>query len=380
MKFVIEKKELSTITTLVHRAAANKTAIPVLSGLLIEANQDKGLVMTATDMEIGIKANSAQAEIVEPGSVLVNAHYFADFIKLLPDLPIILELNRDSAKLSIQYGRSSGFINTYREFEYPDLPVANMDRKLSLSQQELKEALRKTSFAAAQTHFRQVFTGLLFDVLTSGELRMVASDTHRLAFYRLQLAEPVAEAFSFIIPIRTVNELLRLLEDSPEPIHIALSDNNALFYRDDVILHSRLIEGQYPNYEQVIPTSFNTQVTINSHVILNTLERAKIMPTDDKLKIQHVQLELSEEEVVVNTYSEAMGEIKEVIEEIATEGEPDLKISFNTSYFLDIAKLLSGESEKMTINLSGSLGPAMIKNPQKDNYIYILVPLRTSSQ
>lgn len=379
MKFVIEKKELSTITTLVHRAASGKNTIPVLSGLLIEANQDKGLVMTATDMEIGIKATSTQVEVVEPGSVLVNAHYFADFIKLLPDLPIVLELNQDSAKLSIQYGRSSGSINTYREFEYPDLPLAEMNRKLSLSQQELKEALRKTSFAAAQTHFRQVFTGLLFDVLTSGELRMVASDTHRLAFYQLHLAEPVPEAFSFIIPIRTVNELLRLLEDSPEPLHIALSDNNALFYRDDVILHSRLIEGQYPNYEQVIPTSFNTKVTINSQVILNTLERAKIMPTDDKLKIQHVQLELSEKEVVVNTYSEAMGEIKEVIEEIATEGEPDLKISFNTSYFLDIAKLLSSESENMTINLSGSLGPAMIKNPQKDNYIYILVPLRTSS-
>lgn len=379
MKIIIEKRELSTITTLVQRAAASKTTNQVLSGLLIEATPDNGLIMTASDMEIGIKANTAQVEIVEPGKVLVNAHYFADFIKLLPDLPIVLELNRDKAKLSIQYGRSSGSINTYSELDYPDLPEAEADRHLTLSQQELKEAIRKTSFAAAQTHFRQVFTGLLFDILPDGELRTVASDTHRLAFHRLQLAQPVEEAFSFIIPIRTVNELFRLLEDTPDTINITISANNALFYRDDVILHSRLIEGQYPNYEQVIPASFNTQVTVDSRVILNTLERAKIIPTDDKLKIQHVQLQLSDEEVVVNTYSETVGEIKEVIEGIKTSGEPDLKISFNTGYFLDIAKLLSGEGEQMTINLSGSLGPAMIKNPEKDNYIYILVPLRTSS-
>ncbi len=378
MKFVIEKKELSTLTTLVHRAASSKNAIPVLSGLLIEVSPDKGLVMTSTDMEIGIKAVSNQVEVVDPGTVLVNAHYFADFIKLLPDLPIVLELKPDTAKLSIQYGRSSGSINTYSDFEYPDLPLANMECKLSLPQQVLKEALRKTSFAASQTHFRQVFTGVLFDITSTGELRVVASDTHRMAYFKIDLDKAV-EPFHFIIPIRTVNELLRLLEDSPEPVNIAITDNNALFYRDDVILLSRLIEGQYPNYEQVIPPNFSTKISISSQVLLNTLERAKTMPTDDKLKIQHVQLEFSEKEAIINSFSEAMGEIKEVIEEISSEGEPNLKIAFNTSYFLDVTKLLNAESEHLDINLSGSLGPAMIKNPQKDNYIYILVPLRTSS-
>lgn len=366
------------MTTLVHRAASSKNTIPVLSGLLIEVSPEKGLVMTATDMEIGIKAVSKQVEVVEPGNVLVNAHYFADFIKLLPDLPIILELKPETAKLAIQYGRSSGSINTYRDYEYPDLPLANMERKLSLPQQVLKEALRKTSFAASQTHFRQVFTGVLFDITAGGEMKVVASDTHRMAFYKLALAEAV-EPFNFIIPIRTVNELMRLMEDSPEPVNIAITDNNAIFYRDDVILLSRLIEGQYPNYEQVIPPNFSTKININSQVLLNTLERAKTMPTDDKLKIQHVQLEFSDKEAIINSFSEAMGEIKEVIEEITSEGENEVKISFNTSYFLDIAKLLNAESENLDINLSGSLGPAMIKNPEKDNYIYILVPLRTSS-
>lgn len=379
MKFVIEKKELSTITTLVHRAASSKNAIPVLSGLLIQVSRDNGLVMTATDMEIGIKASTHAVEIIDEGSTLVNAHYFADFIKLLPDLPITLELNQETSKLTIHYGRSSGSINIYRDFEYPDLPLGKMELKISLPQQILKEALRKTSFAAATTHFRQVFTGVLFDFLATGEVRLVASDTHRLAYYKYQSPEAIEQPMHFIIPIRTVNELMRILEDSPEPINIALSENNAIFFRNDVILLSRLIEGQYPNYEQVIPASFNTQVGINSLILLNTLERAKTMPTDDKLKIQHIQLSFDQNEAMIQAFSEAMGEIKEVIEEIAIEGDQELKISFNTNYFLDITKLCNSECPNMSISFSGSLGPAMIKNPEKDNYIYILVPLRTSN-
>ena len=123
MKLTMEKRDLSSLTTLVYRAASTKNTIPVLAGLLIETDSDEGLVMTATDMEIGIKASSSSVEIIEPGSVLVNAHYFADFIKLLPDGPVTLELDNDRAKLNVNYGRSSVPINTYRDYEYPDLPL-----------------------------------------------------------------------------------------------------------------------------------------------------------------------------------------------------------------------------------------------------------------
>lgn len=378
MKFVIEKKELSTITTLVYRAASSKNTIPVLSGLLLQVSPEQGITMTATDMEIGMKATSKDVEVLEEGTTLVNAHYFADFIKLLPDLPISVELNRETAKLSIHYGRSSGAINTYRDFEYPDLPLEKMEKRLVIPQNIIKEALRKTSFASATTHFRQVFTGVLFDILEGGELRLVASDTHRLAYYKYQMPEPHPQPFSFIIPTRTVNELMRLLEDSPEVMNIGLSDNNVIFYKDDIILLSRLIEGQYPNYEQVVPASFTTTIKVNSQKLLNTLERARTMPTDDKLKIQHVQLSFNENEAVFKAFSEIMGEIEEVIEEIAIDGDKEFKIAFNTNYFHDIARLLEAEGEDIIIQLSGSLGPALIKNPENDNYLYVLVPLRTT--
>lgn len=374
----MEKRDLYTITTLVHRAATTKNTIPVLTGLLIEASNNNGLTMTATDMEIGIKASTNSVEIIEEGTVLVNAHYFSDFIRLLPDGPITLELNKEKAKLNIKYGRSSSFINTYHNYEYPNLPLDTIQKKFSIPQKILKEALRKTSFATAFTHFRQVFTGVLFDIPKDNTLKIVASDTHRLACYTYKLEENL-EPFNFIIPTRTVNELQRILDDSDESINIGFSGNYVIFSKENFILLSRLIEGQYPNYEQVIPTNFTTSLKINTAILMETLERARTMPTDDKLKIQYVSLTINENEMMVNSYSEIMGEIEEVIEDITTEGEKDFKIAFNTNYFFDIIKLFASETEKTDIKLSGNLGSALITNPNKDNYLYVLVPLRTSN-
>lgn len=379
MKVNIDKKDLSTITSLVHRAASNKNAIPVLSGLLIEASNSNGLTMTATDMEIGIKASTKAAEIVEEGTVLVNAYYFSDLIKLLPDSNVFMELNREKAKLTISYGRSSGYLNTYQNQEYPGLPLTKMNKIISIPQKLLKDALKKTAFAAAGSHFRQVFTGVLFDIKSPEQLKIVASDTHRLACYECKIENGPDNPLSFIIPVRTVNELLRLLDDSDDLLNIALAENNVIFYKEDFLLLSRLIEGQYPNYDQVIPTSFNTQVQVGSYTLAESLERAKTMPVDDKVKIPHVQLAFKENEAIINSYSEEMGEIKEFIENIQISGENDFSISFNTYYFYDAVKLFAPECQEINISLSGSLGPAMLKNPEKDNYVYILVPLRTNN-
>lgn len=379
MKFTIEKREISILTTLVHRAAATRTTVPLLSGLHINISQDKGLTMTATDMEIGIKASTLNVDIIEEGSVLVNATYFADFIKLLPDTLISFNLNQDAAKLIIGYGRSSSRLNIYQEKDYPDLPIGKMEKLFTVPQDVLREGLRKTSFATAVNHFRQVFTGVLFDCLGDGNLKIVASDTHRMGYYTYTLPHTDIEPVKFVIPMRTVNELLRLLEDSPEEINIALSENNVVFYKESFVLVSRLIEGQYPNYETVIPPNFISDLTIKTSILASSLGRAKIMPTDDKFQIQHVQFSLKEEEVELTTNSETMGEICEVIDEVTIEGEKDIKIAFNTNYFLEAVKMFDAECETILIKLSGPLSPALIKNPEKDNYLYILVPMRTNN-
>ncbi|MDD3852410.1 MAG: DNA polymerase III subunit beta [Syntrophomonadaceae bacterium] len=377
MKLTIEKSELSSLTNLVYRAAAIRDTIPVLRGLLIEVSPEKGLTMTATDMEIGIRASTAQCNVTEAGSALVNAYYFADFIKSLPETTITLQLDQETSRLNVLYGRSSGFINTYQQMEYPNLPIDELKKYLSLPQKILREALKKTVFAAAVTHFRQVFTGVLFDI-KADKLNIVASDTHRLAFYTYTIEQSDIEPQSFIIPTRTVNELNRVLEEPDELIDIAFTANSVVFYKDDFLLFSRLIEGQYPNYEQVIPSNFNTHLLFDSEALIKALERSRTMPLDDKLKIHSVQLNLRETEIQFNTHSEDMGEIEDVVEQVQVDGDFDFRIAFNTNYFLDAVKMYASENKFISIELSGSLGPSVIKNPQRDDCLCVLVPLRTS--
>jgi len=379
MNFSIEQKDLAALTNLVYRAASNKNAIPVLAGLLISVDPETGLTITATDMEIGMRVSTRNVDVVQPGVILVNALYFNNFIKSLPAIRINLQYDTETSKLNVIYGRSTGFINTYRDFEYPNLPIDKMEDRFTIPQSALKEALKKTAFAAAVTHFRQVFTGILFDVKSSGQLKIVASDTHRLAYFNYDMEKPVKEDFKFIIPQRTANEILRVLDDSDEPFKIAFNENNVVFHRDGFLLMSRLIEGQYPVYEQVIPQSFSTFVNIKTHTLGEILERARTMPGDDSLKMQYIQLTVANNELKINAYSELMGELDERVEEVTIEGEEDQKISFNTNYFLDAVRVLQTESENLQMKLSGALGPAMIKNPADDNYIYVLVPLRTSN-
>lgn len=378
MKFLIEKNDLSTLTTMVYRAASSRPTIPVLSGLYIQASAEDGLTMTATDMEIGIKASSKHVEVLEPGQVLVNANYFSDFIKLLPDTTITIEYNQQTSKLQISYGRSCGNINSYSELEYPGLPEHELEPCFTMPQSVLKEALRKTVFAAAPGHFRQIFTGILFDFLEDGRVCIVASDTHRLAYFSYTLDAKQIEPNRFVIPLRSVNELLRFLEDNDEPIYISVAKNNVVFYTDHFLLLSRLIDGQYPNYQSVIPANLNTSLRLKTHSLANSLERARVLPTDDKHEIQHVRFNITPEEILLNSHSEMMGEITEVIEDIDIEGDTDLNISFNTNYFLDVMKIFDQECEEVIVQLSGSLGPAIVKNPEKDHYLYVLVPLRTS--
>lgn len=380
MKFSIEKSRLSLLTAIVNRAAAHRSTIPALSGVMINLNKENGITLTATDMEISIVANDKNVDIIEDGQVLVNAAYFSDFIKLLPEGDVLVELSKEKAVLEVYYGKSKGQLNIYNEEDYPELPLQEARHIFSLKSSDLREALKRTVLAAAVNHYRQIFNGVLFDVQADKNiLNTVASDTHRLALYSQKLPSAVSENINFIVPLRTVQELLRLLADDSD-VEISVLENNVIFTeKDRFILYSRLISGNYPNYDAVIPKESTTEFNINPKLLTNALERSKVIPITDKFQIPSVNLSLAEREIKLNTASETMGEINEVLDNIDIAGDSDFTIAFNTGYFLDIAKLLAGEAEQMNIKLSGALGPALMKNPDNANYLYVLVPLRTSN-
>lgn len=381
MKFNIEKKELSAITTLISRAASSaqgKNTISVLSGILIET-KDNILTMSATNTEIGMIVKSNEATIEEEGKILVNASLFSSFIKTLPDMIITIEMDEKRNKLKITYGKSFGYLNLYSEESYPSFPNVPEVPLFTIPKYKLREGLNKTVFATAIQHFRPIFTGVLFNLKENGILDIVASDTHRMACFtgNDEINAPKNEITNFIIPKKAVDELLRVIDFGEEEVSVFINQNNVIFKYENFLMFSRTIDGEYPNYANVIPAKFMTELLIDTSIIYTALERSRTMPADEKFKIPNITLNLSENGITVETFSEASGEIKEYLENIEVSGDINYKICFNTDYFLQITKCLANESEKIKICLSGSLGSAKILNPDKENYVYILVPLRS---
>jgi len=377
MDFVVNQNLIAQTTSIVQRAASIKDAIPALSGILITAAGNR-LVLQANDLDMGIKKVIEPVDVREEGTVLVNAKYFNDLIRYLSNELIGISLDREMSRLKVQYGPSSSFLNLYDPSDFPELPLDKISPLASISQVKLRQFIRKTVFATAVTHFKPVFTGVLFD-FSSNMFTMAASDTHRLAIINSQQQIHFDNNhYQYIIPGRTLSDIMRILDDVDQEINIGLVDNHIVFYtpEQDFYCTSRLIEGQYPNYQSVAPTEFINTYLVDSASLAQSLERACLFPIDPKL-IQYVRMNFSPDHLVISGFSEKMGEMTEIITDIEAAKDKSVEINFNTRYLLDIVKVLSSETKTIEINISGALSPAVIRNPADDSYTYILVPLRT---
>ena len=376
MKFSVNKNLLSQAASIVQRAASTKDTIPALSGMLITAEKDR-LILQGTDLDIGIKKIIFPADIVSEGSALVNAKYFSDLVRYLSEEEVTISLDETNNKLNVYNGFSSSYLNLYNPDDFPEMPLNKVTHISTIPQLVLKNFIRKTVIAAAVTHFKPVFTGILFD-FSGDSLTMVASDTHRLAVIRSEQIKSEQLPGQYIIPVRIMSDIARILEDGDSEINIGLAENHIVFYttEQDLSCSSRLIEGQYPNYIQVIPKNFVNTFLVNSSLLTQSLERTFLMPFDQKM-IQYVKMNFEPEQLVISAFSEKMGEMTEIIKEVEAESKQAVELNFNTRYLLDAVKLLSQENKNIQISLSGPLGPAVIRNPEDDNYTYVLVPLRT---
>ena len=376
MKISINTNLLAHTSSMVQRAASSKDNHPALSGLLLTAKGNE-LTIQATDLDIGIKKTIGPIDIATEGEVLVNAKYFSDFIRFLSEDEITLEHDIESGKLNISYGLSSSSLNLYNAEEFPEIPLEKIKPLGSISQAALRSYIKKTSFAAASNHFKPVFTGILFD-FSDGLLTMVGSDTHRLAIIKSDQLKGIDLTGQYIVPVRTLTEIARIIEESDNEISIGLAENHIVFFikEENFYCSSRLIEGYYPNYQQVIPDSSANIFTIGSDALTKALDRAALLPFDPKT-IQSIRMKFNATQLTITAFSEKMGELTEIITDIERLNDDAFEISFNTRYLLDIVKILNSETKTIQIGLNGSLNPATIKNPSNENYTYVLVPLRT---
>jgi len=362
MKISVARSKLQEGLTTVERVVSTKTTLPILSNVLIRA--EKGTVSLATtDLEISIE-RIIEAEVLKPGVTTLPVKRLAGIVRELPESNIEVEVDdKDVATLKCE----SSFYKVIglSEEEFPPLNRPEGPCAYSLDQETLVEMLRKTSYAVSTDETRPVLNGVLLS-FKSGRLSVVATDGRRLALVEQETEVSKDAERDYILPAKVVAELLRTLGgDTPVKIHS--KQNQILFEYDHILLWSKLIEGPYPNYKQVIPARCEERVVIEREVFLTALRRVSVLSTD---RTNPTKLTFSKNRLVVSVSAPDVGEAKESIP-VKYSGK-EITIGFNAEYLMDPLKTLT--NDEVFFEFTDELSPAVVKCDSP--FLYVVMPMR----
>ncbi len=369
MKFICEKDKILKALNSVIRAVATKTNMPILEGILIQTNENE-IKFTTYDLEIGIEY-IMDAQVENQGSTVVNAIMFSEIIRKLPDTQISIVLN-DSNLLVIECEGSLYKLATMNPDEFPELPKINVENSITIEQNILKNMIRKTIFAVSIEENRPIFTGCLFQT-TNNKLNVVAVDGFRLAWNSAILNNQTND-FNAVIPGKTLTEVNKIILDSFDKIQIGVSKNQALFEMDNCKIVTRLLDGEFLNYNNVIPEQWETRIRINKNSLQDCFERISLISSSstEKEKKYPVKVIIDIGKVTILCTNQT-GDAKEELY-ISTEGK-NLESGFNPKYFLDALKVI--DDEEIFVDFGTSISPCVIRPVDQDgDYTYMILPIR----
>jgi len=363
MKFKCFKTELLEGISTVQKAVTGKSTLPILEGILIKC-KDGELSLTATDLDLGIETK-VKCQVIENGSVVLNSRLFGEIIRRLPDISVEIEVDK-SNNTSIVCGKSKFYIVGQNAADYPELPSINQNTMYKLPQELLKNMIRQTSFAAAQDETRPILTGILFEV-RDGVLSMVALDAYRLALRRSDIGP--CSNINAVIPSKTLNEVGKILQADDDEVSITFTPNHILFSIDDTQIISRLLDGEFINYRQIIPEEYKLRVKVNTKLLLDSIERASLLAKEGKTNL--IKMDIKDENLIITSNSQ----FGNVYEEVPIELEGDeLQIAFNSKYFIDVLKVI--DEQEIYLEFSSSVSPCIVKTIDDGNYTYLVLPVR----
>ncbi|MFA6130362.1 MAG: DNA polymerase III subunit beta [Candidatus Omnitrophota bacterium] len=361
MKFKVEKNNLIIAIQTVQNIITAKSALPILSNILIETQQD-GIRLTATDLDIGITC-VIPVDIQEQGAITIPAKRFSDIVKEFP-VEVISVATKKNNLVVIDSELCQFKIMGLAKEEFPKLPEFKDKKVVKVEQVNLKEMLALTSFAVSFDESRYILNGILFKI-DKGVLTLVSTDGKRLAVAERKLNVDLDVSVSMIVPIKTIHELNRNLKEEGE-LSLVVGSNQALFDLGGVVIISRLIEGEFPDYKQVVPPVSDNKVKIGRNQFLLAVKRAALLATPD---YQAVKLEVFKNKLVISKSTPDVGEFHE---ELAAEYQGrEMIIGFNPVYLMDILKNLS--DEVINLELTDGEKPGVVRI---SGYVYIVLPMR----
>ncbi len=364
MKFSISKEKFLEALVTVQNVVSSRTTLPILSNVLIRAEAGR-LILTTNDLDCGI-STSVEAQVEKEGGTTLPARRLGGIVKELPSSDVQMEIDSKNCA-SLRCGQSFFKINGIAEEEFPALPKLDNAKTFTLKQQDLKDALRKTAYAISTDETRYVLNGILF-TFKENKLALVATDGRRLALCEIEVEFPRSQEIDIIIPTKCVTELGRMLTELGE-VKMLVTENLVAFEANNKTLVSKLIEGNYPNYKQVIPQETRERVTVEREVLLAAVRRVSLLSSEksNSIKLNFTKNNL---EIVSNT-----PEVGEAHEEIAVNYKgKDIAIAFNPGFLQDPLRNLP--DEEIHIDLIDEMSPGVLKIATP--FLYVLMPMRIS--
>ena len=372
VKLSVMQENLARGLSVVSRAVSNRSTLPVLANVLLKT-EDAGLKLTATNLEIGI-TYWVPGKIESDGATTVPAKLLTDLVNSLPAGDRVDLSLQAGDTLHLSCGRFETHIKGIDADEFPAIGAAGERPTTRIAQNVLRRALAETAFAAASDEARPILTGVLAK-FEGDQVTLAAADNYRIAVKTISILDPVPET-SVVIPARALNELARVLADVDDPVEIVLASgrNQVLFHLDGIDLVSRLIDGQFPNYQQIVPQSHTTRAVLDREELLRAVRPAALI-AHESANIVKLQIGADGEPgITVSASAEVGDHVGQV--EAAVEGD-GTTIAFNARYLADV--LTNVTAEQFALELNGPLSPGVFKPVGDDRYIHVVMPVRTTS-
>jgi DNA polymerase-3 subunit beta len=367
MKISVDRETFLTKLQMASRVASTRSAIQALSGIQIVVSED-GSELRATDMDVSLRI-PIDAQIVRPGTVVLPARLILDVVRSLPSSDVSLELRPAEQDVELISGSATFHIRTLRSEDFPPFPDPDPDTAVSMPVESFIQTATKVAGSASRDETRPVLTGILVSAADQ-ELSMVATDSYRLSVKETKLPSALSGGFEVNVPARALQELARLGSVAPadEDLRISVLQNQVVFSLGKVILSSRLIDGQFPNYRQLLPESFEHELRLAAGELAEVVRRISLLAQ----KNAPLRLAFNPGELTVSAQTPDVGEASESLP-VAFQGEP-LEIGFNPEFLRD--GLEAVEESDLLLKLISPLRPGLIESAEGEGFRYLIMPIR----
>jgi DNA polymerase-3 subunit beta len=367
MKLSVSTAHLLTQLQTVGRVASTRSAVQALSGVMIAAEGDGPAELRATDMEVSLRV-PVQADVARPGSVLLPARLLLDVVRSLSASELSLELRAATQDVELVSGATTFHLRTLRTEDFPALPGPAADGRVALPADAFVETVTRVARSASRDETRPVLTGILMSA-ADRELRMVATDSYRLSVKQTALEPALEGSLEVNVPARALQELVRIAQqEGGETVAVSMSHNQVVFEVGDVVLSSRLIDGQFPNYRQLLPETVEHELRLSSPELTDVVRRISLMAQ----KNAPLRLSFAEGALTVSAQTPDVGEASESLP-VPFRGEP-FEIGFNPEFLRD--GLESVDGEELVLKLITPLRPGLIESPDSGDFVYLIMPIR----